>query len=111
MDLILTGRGVGGEEADRIGLVNRLAEPGQALTVAVELATEISGFPQTCMRHDRLSALEQWDLSEPQATVNEIRHGLAAITSGETLEGATRFAGGEGRHGATPADGPGVSRR
>lgn len=99
MDLILTGRGVSGDEAFAMGLVNRVTEPGAALATAVELGHELGGFPQTCMRHDRLSAIEQWDLGEPQATVNEIRHGLITIGSGETLEGATRFNSGTGRHG------------
>jgi enoyl-CoA hydratase len=99
MDLILTGRGVGAEEALTMGLVNRVSEPGEALTGALELGGDLAALPQTCMRHDRLSAIEQWDLTEPQATVNEIRHGLITIESGETVEGATRFARGEGRHG------------
>ena len=90
MDLILTGRGVGGDEAFDMGLVNRVTEPGAALATAIDLGHQLAGFPQTCLRHDRLSAIEQWDLGEPQATVNEIRHGLVTIASGETLEGATR---------------------
>ncbi|GAC1320987.1 MAG: crotonase/enoyl-CoA hydratase family protein [Acidimicrobiales bacterium] len=101
MDLILTGRGVAGEEALAMGLINRLTEPGEALDGARALAAELSGLPQTCLRHDRLSALEQWDLSEGQATINEVRHGMTTITSGETLEGASRFASGAGRHGHT----------
>ena len=99
IDLILTGRAVGGEEALAIGLVNRVTEPGGALGAAVALAHELAALPQICLRHDRLSAIEQWDLSEPQATVNEIRHGLASIASGEAAAGATRFTGGAGRHG------------
>jgi enoyl-CoA hydratase len=99
MDLILTGRGVSGDEAERIGLVNRVVEHGAALGAAVTLAAELAALPQTCLRNDRLSAIEQWDLSEAQATVNEIRHGLATIASGETQEGAGRFESGAGRHG------------
>jgi enoyl-CoA hydratase len=99
MDLILTGRGVSGEEAFTMGLVNRVTEPGAALERAVELAHQLAGFPQSCMRHDRLSAIEQWDLGEPQAVINEVRHGLVTIASGETLEGAARFNAGTGRHG------------
>jgi enoyl-CoA hydratase len=99
MDLILTGRGVGAEEAWAMGLVNRVTEPGGALAAAVTLAHELAALPQVCLRHDRLSAIEQWDLGEAQATVNEIRHGLASIASGEAAAGATRFTGGAGRHG------------
>ena len=56
IDLILTGRGIDGVEAERIGLVNRVVEPGQALTAAVELAWELAALPQMCLRNDRLSA-------------------------------------------------------
>jgi len=99
MDLILTGRAVGAEEAYAMGLVNRVSPPGGALAAAVALARELAALPQECLRHDRLSALEQWDLDESQATVNEVRHGLASIASGDAASGAERFARGEGRHG------------
>ena len=99
MDLILTGRGVGGDEALAMGLVNRLSEPGRALDDAVALAHELAAFPQRCLRGDRLSAIEQWDLPEDEAIQNELRHGQATIDSGETRAGATRFRDGVGRHG------------
>ena len=106
MDLILTGRGVDGPEAHAMGLVNRVAEPGGALAAAIQLADRLAAFPQTCLRHDRMSAIEQWDLSEPQAIVNEIRHGLVTIASGETEAGAARFTSGIGRHGEFGATSP-----
>ena len=99
MDLILTGRAVAAEEALNIGLANRLAPEGQALHEAVQLAKSISNFPQTCMRNDRLSAIEQWDLSEEDAIKNEIQRGVATFRTGETLAGAANFKGGQGRHG------------
>ena len=99
LDLILTGRGVAGEEAQRMGLANRLVEPGQALPAAVELAKELAKLPQNCLRSDRLSSYEQWALDWKSATVNEFRRGMEVIRSGETEAGAKRFAQGAGRHG------------
>lgn len=99
LDLILTGRGVSGEEALRMGLANRLVEHGAALDAALELAHSLAKLPQTCMRSDRLSAYEQWSLPMDQAMRNEFRRGMQVIQSGETVAGAARFASGEGRHG------------
>ena len=99
LDLILTGRGVSGDEARTMGLANRLTEPGQALSAAVELARQLAEFPQACMRSDRRSSYRQWALTMEAALADETALGLAVIRSGETRAGATRFAGGEGRHG------------
>jgi enoyl-CoA hydratase len=99
MDMILTGRSVRGEEAFAIGLANRVVEPGTALAAARELAKQIAGFPQRCVRSDRMSAYEGWRLALEDALKNEYRHGIATIQSGETRAGAERFATGVGRHG------------
>ena len=99
MDLILTGRAVPAREALEIGLANRVVPPGQALAASVALAHELAALPQVCLRSDRLSALEQWGLSEEAAAVNEARRGRDVVSSGETLQGALKFAGGAGRGG------------
>jgi enoyl-CoA hydratase len=99
LDLILTGRSVTAEEALTIGLVNRLTEPGQALAGALELAHRLAAFPQAGLRNDRLSAIEQWGMTEQAAMRNEFQRGLQTLASGEGREGAARFAAGEGRHG------------
>jgi enoyl-CoA hydratase len=99
LDLILTGRGVSGDEAQRMGLVTRLVERGAALDAAVELARTIAAFPQQCLRGDRLSAHEQWSLPLDAALANELRHGIATLSSGEIADGLARFTSGAGRHG------------
>jgi enoyl-CoA hydratase len=99
MDLILTGRGVGAEEALRIGLVDRVVPEGETLAAAVALATEIAAHPQVCMRNDRRSVLEQWGRGEAEAMANETDLGLASLTSKEAVAGASSSRAGAGRHG------------
>jgi enoyl-CoA hydratase len=99
LELVLTGRPVAMEEAKAIGLVTQVVDDGAALAHATALARTLVGFPQTSMRNDRLSLLEQYELGDADAIANEIRRGLMTIHSGETLTGSSRFADGAGRHG------------
>jgi enoyl-CoA hydratase len=99
LDLILTGRGVSGEEARMMGLANRLCEPGQALATALELAEQLTAVPQSCMRSDRLSSYDQWNLGLVDALACELDHGMVPLRAGVSRDGAARFAGGAGRHG------------
>lgn len=99
LDLILTGRAVAADEALQIGLANRVVEDGAALETAVALAHELCALPQAALRGDRLAAIEGVGLPTAQAMSNEFRHGLASL-AGEAQDGARRFAGGAGRHGA-----------
>jgi enoyl-CoA hydratase len=94
LDMILTGRGVGAEEAARMGLVNRLCEPGEALKEARALATSLARLPQACLRSDRRSAYEQWDLELSAALRRESELGLAVISSGEMMNGLGRWSSG-----------------
>jgi enoyl-CoA hydratase len=100
MDMILTGRAVGAEEALAIGLANRLVPKGSARQAAEELAAELARSPQGCMRADRLSALYQWGHSEADAM--DFEFGSLSQVAAESIAGARRFADGAGRHG-TPA--------
>ncbi len=100
MDMILTGREVGAGEAMEMGLANRVVAPGNALDAALKLAKEIAALPQRCLRTDRMSTYNQWDHELGAALAYETKVGLETINSGETREGAARFAAGAGRHGA-----------
>jgi enoyl-CoA hydratase len=98
MDMVLTGRPVAAEEAERMGLVNRVVPIGTSLAAAQELAAALARFPQTCLREDRLSLLEQEGLSEAEALANELEHGRRSLR--EVQAGLERFRSGAGRHGA-----------
>jgi enoyl-CoA hydratase len=98
LDLILTGRAVGAEEALAMGLANRVVPHGTSRQAAEALARELAAFPQVCLREDRQSAYEQWDLSLEAALANEFQHGLVSLQAG-ARDGAQRFAEGAGRHG------------
>lgn len=99
LDLILTGRGVSGDEAARLGLANRLSEPGAALTDARALAHDLARLPQVCLRNDRQSAYEQGGQELDAALQHEYELGVATLSSSEFAAGVARFTAGEGRHG------------
>ncbi len=101
LDMILTGRGVRGEEAQRMGLANRLVPPGQALDAAIALAGELASRPQAALRSDRLSSYEQWSLPLDRALQREYEHGMRALETGELFTGLDRYASGEWRAGAS----------
>jgi enoyl-CoA hydratase len=98
LELILTGRPVAAEEAHRIGLVNEVVAPGAHLTRALELAEHLAAFPQETMLADRRAAIEGSGL--PLAEGLELEHRLGRETLATAMQGAARFAAGEGRHGA-----------
>jgi enoyl-CoA hydratase len=102
LDLILTGRAVPADEAYEMGLVNRLAPHGGARKMAEQLAREIAGLPQNCLRSDRASALDGLSLPAAEAMAGEFRRGMTTLADPAVVEGVSRFRGGAGR-GGTPA--------
>ena len=99
LDMILTGRPVGADEALAIGLANRIVPTGRSRAAAETLARELAALPQRCLRSDRRNARRQWGQSQPQALLAEFDSGLAVLKSGESAAGAARFVGGAGRGG------------
>ena len=100
LDLVLTGRGVGGPEA----LADGTGQPagrhrGRRWPRPSPSPASWPRFPQTCLRNDRRSLLWQWGLDEEDALAAEARLGRQTIASGETADGRGRFAPGAGRHG------------
>ncbi|MBL8602170.1 MAG: crotonase/enoyl-CoA hydratase family protein [Myxococcales bacterium] len=98
LDLILTGRAVGAQEALAMGLVSRVVPRGESLTAAIALAVELAALPQVCLRGDRESVYAALNRPLDEALRREFEIGQRAL-SAETLAGATRFAHGAGRHG------------
>jgi enoyl-CoA hydratase len=104
LDLILTGRPVGADEALALGLANRVVPAGEALPAALALARQIAAFPQRCLRSDRASVRAQHGLPLADALAQEFALGLQTLSSGESVDGAQRFAAGAGRHGTFSPD-------
>jgi enoyl-CoA hydratase len=98
LDMILTGRSVTAGEALQMGLANRVVPAGESRSAAEAIAKELARFPQICLRQDRLSALEQDGLDEPDALANELEHGLISLR--DVQAGLDRFRAGAGRHGS-----------
>ena len=97
LDLILTGRPVGADEALAMGFANRVVPPGQARAAAEELAAELARSPQACLRSDRASVYDALGSAGGDALQIEFEHGRTVLA--EALDGAARFAAGAGRHG------------
>lgn len=100
LDMILTGRAVGADEALAMGLANRIVPDGHARIEAEKLANELARLPQACLRSDRRSVYECLSLDMTTALRREHDHGLNALNI-EAVEGASRFASGAGRHGSS----------
>jgi len=100
LDMVLTGRAVGGAEALRMGLANRVVPTGTARDAAVALAKDLAKFPQTCLRSDRLAVYEQWHLGLPEALTSEYHRGMQVVASGALASGLENFTQTVGRSGS-----------
>ena len=100
LDLILTGRAVGADEALAMGLANRVVDDGQSFQAAMALAEQLAALPQTCMRNDRRSAYAQFGMGLDEALAHEFALGQQTLASGEASRGASLFASGAGRSGS-----------
>jgi enoyl-CoA hydratase/carnithine racemase len=98
LDLILTGRIVESEEALAMGLLTEVVPAGRHLERALEMAEGLASFPQETMLADRRSAFEGFGLPLEEGLAREAEIGGAV--SGVGVEGAARFAAGEGRGGS-----------
>jgi enoyl-CoA hydratase len=98
LDLMLTGRAIDAVEAERIGLVNRIVDDGQAKSAAIALAEEIASFPWPTVLADRASLYDGIGRPLEEGIAIEARRGMSVLGTG--AEGAARFASGKGRHGA-----------
>ena len=97
LDMILTGRGVRGDEAFRMGLANRVVASGEALAAALQLARSLAERPQAALRSDRVSSYEQWSMGLSDALANEYEHGMATLRTGELFGGLERYSSGDWR--------------
>ena len=89
-----------------MGLVNRVVAAGTALEQAVDWGHQLAALPQTCLRNDRRSTLDQWGLSTEQAMRIETRLGLDSLASPDAASGPATFATGAGRGGTVVSSTP-----
>jgi enoyl-CoA hydratase len=99
LDLILTGRAVPAAEALQMGLVSRVVPAGTARKAAEQLAHEIAGLPQACLRSDRAAVLDGLGADPGDALAREFILGVATLNDPGVVEGVSRFRGGAGRGG------------
>jgi enoyl-CoA hydratase len=98
LDMLMTGRPVGAEEASRIGLADRMVSTGAALQTAQELARQLLAFPQAALLADRASVYAGLDLPLAEALAKETEISIRARDK-DAQVGAGEFASGKGRHG------------
>jgi enoyl-CoA hydratase len=100
LDLILTGRAVGAEEALAMGLASRVVPAGTTRDAAVALGADLARFPQAALRADRASALAAFDRPLAEALLAEHERGVPALADPGTVAAVERFVRGGGRGGA-----------
>jgi enoyl-CoA hydratase len=94
MELILTGKSIGADEAYRIGLANEVVDKGTSVARCLELAERLCALPQTAMRTDKKAAQMGFGRPLEEGLRIEAELGQWALRDPELAEGAKRFLSG-----------------
>ncbi|KAF3393944.1 3-hydroxypropionyl-coenzyme A dehydratase [Penicillium rolfsii] len=101
LDMILTGRPVGAQEALAMGLANRVVPKGHALQQALDIAKQLIAFPELCMNTDRRSAYySAYEASSFHDAMSQEFNAGVKVVFKEAIAGAAKFSKGSGRHGS-----------
>lgn len=101
LDMILTGRPVGAQEALAMGLANRVVPKGESLKHALELARQLIAFPELCLNTDRRSCYySAYESTSFEDAMSQEFNAGSKVISAEAITGAARFSRGSGRHGS-----------
>jgi enoyl-CoA hydratase/carnithine racemase len=92
LDLVLLSKWIDGTEAYRIGLAQRLTDPGGALAEAMEMARTIASFSPDAVQGSKRLAYDAWDLPWDQALAWELEISERSFRTPDSLEGHTAFA-------------------
>jgi enoyl-CoA hydratase len=92
MELALTGDPIGAERAHTVGLVNRVAEPGGAVDVALELAATIARNGPLAVDASKHIVSSAQDWTEERAWQEQAELAGKIFVSEDAREGATAFA-------------------
>jgi enoyl-CoA hydratase/carnithine racemase len=91
MELALTGDNITAERGAELGLINRLAEPGQALDVALELAGQLAENAPLALRASKTVLRQQWSWDDETFWAKQGEITGPVFTSEDAIEGATAF--------------------
>jgi enoyl-CoA hydratase/carnithine racemase len=91
MELVLTGRRIGADEAHRIGIVNEVAPRGGWLERALELAELVSRRPPIAVQLGKQAVLAAEEMALAAGLAHERRLYEIAMATEDRVEGMTAF--------------------